>query len=300
MSSFCAAEQKLLSQETEDPSENKEIPRPGPGGSRESPSSNRPSRARSVLPSPGADVGSTRRFRPRLSRPGPPVSPRRPPAPWPRPSPPGRADEARPGTQASRPALAPGSPAERRPPRGLQSETREVLGVLVLNLRCALEGRSDRSGGQGDSLYPVGYLDKQVPDTSVQETDRILVEKRCWDIALGPLKQIPMNLFIMYMAGNTISIFPTMMVCMMAWRPIQALMAISATFKMLESSSQKFLQGLVYLIGNLMGLALAVYKCQSMGLLPTHASDWLAFIEPPEDGVQWWRTAFVNLRKWHM
>ncbi|KAH0506265.1 ER membrane protein complex subunit 4 [Microtus ochrogaster] len=143
-------------------------------------------------------------------------------------------------------------------------------------------GRSDRGSGQGDSLYPVGYLDKQVPDTSVQETDRILVEKRCWDIALGPLKQIPMNLFIMYMAGNTISIFPTMMVCMMAWRPIQALMAISATFKMLESSSQKFLQGLVYLIGNMMGLALAVYKCQSMGLLPTHASDWLAFIEPPE------------------
>ncbi|NP_001405538.1 ER membrane protein complex subunit 4 isoform c [Mus musculus] len=38
-------------------------------------------------------------------------------------------------------------------------------------------GRSDRGSGQGDSLYPVGYLDKQVPDTSVQETDRILVEK---------------------------------------------------------------------------------------------------------------------------
>ncbi|KAJ6651799.1 hypothetical protein lerEdw1_016476 [Lerista edwardsae] len=160
-------------------------------------------------------------------------------------------------------------------------------------------GRSDRGSGQGETLCPVGYSDKQVPDTSVQETDRILVEKvqqceteiavsdflvfsRCWDIALGPLKQIPMNLFIMYMAGNTISIFPTMMVCMMAWRPIQALMSISATFKLLESSSQKFLQGLVYLIGNLLGLALAVYKCQSMGLLPTHASDWLAFIEPPE------------------
>ncbi|CAK8689470.1 unnamed protein product [Clavelina lepadiformis] len=27
-------------------------------------------------------------------------------------------------------------------------------------------------------------------------------------------------------------------------------------------------------------LALAVYKCNSMGLLPTHASDWLAFISP--------------------
>nr|XP_044998476.1 ER membrane protein complex subunit 4-like [Jaculus jaculus] len=143
-------------------------------------------------------------------------------------------------------------------------------------------GGSRGRSGQGDSLYPVGYLDKQVPDTSVQETDRILVEKRCWDIALGPLKQIPMNLFIMYMAGNTISIFPTMMVCMTAWRPIQAPMAISATFKMLESSSQKYLQGLADLIGNLMGLASAVYKCQSTGLLLTRASDRLAFIEPPE------------------
>lgn len=55
------------------------------------------------------------------------------------------------------------------------------------------------------------------------------VVQRCWDVALGPLKQIPMNLFIMYMSGNTISIFPIMMVCMMAWRPIQALMSMSAS-----------------------------------------------------------------------
>ncbi|KAG2462095.1 EMC4 protein, partial [Polypterus senegalus] len=151
-------------------------------------------------------------------------------------------------------------------------------------LMLATRGRSDRQGNQGDSLYPVGYSDKPIPDASVQETDRNLVEKRCWDVALGPLKQIPMNLFIMYMAGNTISIFPIMMVCMMAWRPIQALMSMSATFKLLESSSQQWLQSLVYFVGNLLGLALAVYKCQSMGLLPTHSSDWLAFIEPPEDG----------------
>lgn len=144
-------------------------------------------------------------------------------------------------------------------------------------------GRSrERQGGQGEMVYPVGYSDRQLPDTSVQETDRILVEKRCWDVALGPLKQVPMNLFIMYMAGNTISIFPIMMVCMMAWRPLQALLAISGTFKLLESSSQQWLQGLVYLIGNLLGLALAIYKCQAMGLLPTHASDWLAFVETPQ------------------
>jgi len=53
--------------------------------------------------------------------------------------------------------------------------------------------------------------------------------QKSWDIALGPLKQIPMNFFIMWMAGNTISIFPIMMVGMMFFRPIQALMAASAS-----------------------------------------------------------------------
>lgn len=37
--------------------------------------------------------------------------------------------------------------------------------------------RGDRQSNQGDILYPVGYSDKAVPDTSVQETDRNLVEK---------------------------------------------------------------------------------------------------------------------------
>ncbi|NP_001187414.1 ER membrane protein complex subunit 4 [Ictalurus punctatus] len=159
-----------------------------------------------------------------------------------------------------------------------QKRMKWALELSLANTRT----RGDRQLKDGEVMYPVGYSDKPVPDTSVQEADRNLVEKRCWDVALGPLKQIPMNLFIMYMSGNTISIFPIMMVCMMAWRPIQALMSMSATFKLLESSSQQWLQGLVYLIGNLLGSALAIYKCQSMGLLPTHSSDRLAFIEPPQ------------------
>ncbi|KFP12022.1 ER membrane protein complex subunit 4, partial [Egretta garzetta] len=81
-------------------------------------------------------------------------------------------------------------------------------------------------------------------------------------------------LFIMYMAGNTISIFPAMMVCMMGWRPLQALMSLSATLKALESSSRRALQGLVFLVGNGLGLDLALYKCQAMGLLPTRPPAW--------------------------
>ena len=38
----------------------------------------------------------------------------------------------------------------------------------------------------------------------------------------------------------------------------------------------------MFLVGNGLGLALALYKCQAMGLLPTRPSDWLAFVAPPQ------------------
>ncbi|XP_078062176.1 ER membrane protein complex subunit 4-like isoform X2 [Mustelus asterias] len=164
---------------------------------------------------------------------------------------------------------------------GLVNRARWHKWTLELNLSGSSRS-CDQHCGHRDSMCPVTYSDKQLPDICVQVTDRILVEKRCWDIALGPLKQLPMNLFTMYMAGNTISILPIMMVCMMAWRPIQALMSMSAIFRVLGNSNQHWLQRLIYFIGNLLGLALAIYKCQAMGLLPTHAADWLAFIQPPQ------------------
>lgn len=106
-----------------------------------------------------------------------------------------------------------------------------------------------------------------------------LIMKKSWDLALGPLKQVPMNLFIMYMAGNSISIFPIMMVGMLIVRPLKALLATQATFKMVEGSSSAG-QKLIYIFGNFVNVGLALYKCHSMGLLPTHSSDWLAFVEP--------------------
>nr|SVE92730.1 EOG090X0GNX [Megafenestra aurita] len=130
---------------------------------------------------------------------------------------------------------------------------------------------------------PPGYLSSVATTVaeSAKESDSSLLIKRSWDVALQPLKQVPMNLFMMYMVGSSISIFPIMMVGMMFVRPIRALFSMNQTFKMLEGT-QAFGQILVYILGQLVGLGLALYKCQSMGLLPTHSSDWLAFIEPQQ------------------
>lgn len=59
-------------------------------------------------------------------------------------------------------------------------------------------------------------------------------------MALQPAKSLPMNMFMMYMAGNTISIFPIMMVVMMAWRPLKALMAVNSAFKSLQVILKNF------------------------------------------------------------
>ncbi|KAH8370463.1 hypothetical protein KR093_003589 [Drosophila rubida] len=130
-----------------------------------------------------------------------------------------------------------------------------------------------------DIPSPPGYNPTALVNQTEVVRDQRLVIKKSWDLALGPLKQIPMNLFIMYMSGNSISIFPIMMVGMMLIRPIKAMFTTQVTSKMAEGA-QGTGQRIVYILGNLANVALALYKCHSMGLLPTHASDWLAFVQP--------------------
>ncbi|XP_014678549.1 PREDICTED: ER membrane protein complex subunit 4-like [Priapulus caudatus] len=144
--------------------------------------------------------------------------------------------------------------------------------------------KADRQLQLQTEHLPVGYCSTalaQVQDAHTGTRDPNLVVKKSWDIALAPMKQLPMNLFIMWMSGNSISIFPIMMVGMMLFRPFKALFTLQNTFKMIEGS-QAIIQRMVYFLGNVLGIGLALYKCQSMGLLPTHSSDWLAFVQPQQ------------------
>ena len=112
-----------------------------------------------------------------------------------------------------------------------------------------------------------------------KDTDQShLIIKKSWELALAPFKQVPMNLLVMYMSGNSISIFPIMMVGMMVIRLVKALFSTGSTFKAIEGHDL-FGQKAVFFLGNLVNMGLALYKCHSMGLLPTHSSDWLAFVE---------------------
>ena len=52
--------------------------------------------------------------------------------------------------------------------------------------------------------------------------------QKAWDIAKGPIKSVPMNLFMMWMAGNTVHIFSLMMVFMLVMNPVKNLGNVSA------------------------------------------------------------------------
>lgn len=62
----------------------------------------------------------------------------------------------------------------------------------------------------------------------------------------------------------------------------QAIFSLRSAFASLEQEGlvgNLWWHKLLYFFGNLTHLGLALYKCQSMGLLPTYNSDWIAFAD---------------------
>ena len=95
--------------------------------------------------------------------------------------------------------------------------------------------------------------------------------KKAWEVALGPIKGLPMTGIMMYMSGNSLQIFSIMMVFMAFKNPIMGILATNQAFERFETDSNKarLLQvKLAYVAMQLVALALGVWKVNSMGLLP--------------------------------
>ena len=90
-------------------------------------------------------------------------------------------------------------------------------------------------------------------------------------IATGPGKQIMMNGFMMYMSGNTLNIFSISITSMAIMTPIQSIFGVNKIFAPYPNSS---MPQLVYLVLNLVWLAIGLYKMKSMNLLPVTSADW--------------------------
>ncbi|KAK9435225.1 ER membrane protein complex subunit 4 [Metarhizium brunneum] len=116
---------------------------------------------------------------------------------------------------------------------------------------------------------------RKAPTGEEMETLKL---KKAWEVALGPVKALPMTVIMMYMSGNSLQIFSIMMVFMAFKNPIAGLMATNQAFERFntEKNAAQMLQTkLVYVAMQLVALGVGIWKVNSMGLLPTTRSDWL-------------------------
>ncbi|KAF8274248.1 endoplasmic reticulum protein [Lactarius quietus] len=144
---------------------------------------------------------------------------------------------------------------------------------------------------------------------AVLDSHEALKVKRAWDFAISPVKSLPMQAFMLYMSGGGVQIFSMGIVAMLLLSPFKNLSTMNTVLTSPFSSSPSHLmvaapltepffapfapgppsspsakslttlplQKLAYLGCNILTLALGLWKCRSMGLLPTGTGDWLAF-----------------------
>ncbi|KAL0070442.1 hypothetical protein AAF712_002273 [Marasmius tenuissimus] len=116
---------------------------------------------------------------------------------------------------------------------------------------------------------------------------------RAWELAISPAKSLPMQAFMLYMSGGGVQIFSMGIVFMLLLSPFKNIAGMNsgfAPFAPVDSKAPKafttlILQKLVYIACNMLTLGVGLWKCRSMGLLPTGTGDWLAFEQrgqPPE------------------
>lgn len=95
--------------------------------------------------------------------------------------------------------------------------------------------------------------------------------KKAWEVALAPIKGLPMTAIMMYMTGNSLQIFSIMMVFMAFKNPLMGLVGTNQAFEKFETDTNraKMLQAkLAYVVMQLVALAVGIYKVNAMGLLP--------------------------------
>jgi hypothetical protein len=104
----------------------------------------------------------------------------------------------------------------------LQMRKHERLAVAITTTASSDNSLTTTAAASNNLLLsPVGYTDQRVADVLGQEDDDRLLAKRSWDIALQPIKQLPMNMILAWMAGNTFSLMSIMIVVMLFMKPLQ-------------------------------------------------------------------------------
>ncbi|CAM9350049.1 unnamed protein product [Chrysoparadoxa australica] len=103
--------------------------------------------------------------------------------------------------------------------------------------------------------------------------------KRAMELAMGPGKSVVMQGFMMWMSGKSVNIFSILITGTSFATPTKQILNMGKVFGPLEDGKTSLLlPKLVFLGLNFLGIATALYKCGTLGLLPLTGADWLGYL----------------------
>lgn len=123
--------------------------------------------------------------------------------------------------------------------------------------------------------------------SSPQGTDGDLLAAKqaaLYSRATGTVKNIGFMCFMMWMSGSQIHLFSIMMTVSGIYQPLAAIMNSKQMFPAEASEEGKLnvlFPRILYCLIQAGGLAFGLWKLNTMGLLPTHASDYVSSLKVP-------------------
>jgi len=131
-------------------------------------------------------------------------------------------------------------------------------------------------------VAPFPSVPQQIEDTAARKNNssiKQIKEKKVWEIATSPFKNIMMTGLMAYLSGNSLQIFSIMMTAIAIFTPLKAILTTKSAFERYADLgiSSLFIPTLIYIALNGAALAIGIYKVNTLGLLPTSLSDWVSF-----------------------
>eukprot|EP00897_Mesotaenium_endlicherianum_P008598 jgi/Mesen1/7767/ME000408S06876 len=126
----------------------------------------------------------------------------------------------------------------------------------------------------------------------VRDADGEMKQQKAWEAATAPVKNLFMLGFMLWMAGSTVQIFSIGIVISALWQPISALRSLNKGKHMCTPAhppacvptclhARVCVQPPCVCAGQALGAASCLLN--TLGLLPTHLSDWISNLPPRQE-----------------
>lgn len=98
-------------------------------------------------------------------------------------------------------------------------------------------------------------------------------------ISSAPGKNLFMNAFMLWMVGSQINMFSIMITGMTCFTAFKTIFSVNQAFEKMGDEGDLLMHKLKYVGLSSVGVAMAGWKLNSMGLLPIKSSDWMSLIQ---------------------